>query len=66
MISEPSETFEKLMRYIERFRMKLSDRDLRMIQIGMRASHIEEALAQGDTDRARGHVKQLVRLVRAV
>ena len=66
MISEPAETFDKLMRYIERFKKKLSDRDMLMMQIGMRACHIEEALAQGDTDRARSHVRQLVLILKRV
>ena len=52
-----------ILRLIGELRRQLSPRDLVMMQIGMRASHVEEALAQGDVDRARGHVKKIVELV---
>ena len=53
----------RLMGVIGRFGRTLSKRDVLMLQIGMRASHIEEALAQGDVSRANGHLMMLQSLV---
>ncbi len=55
-----------ILRAIGDLKNRLSPRDLVMMQIGMRASHIEEALAQGEVDRARGHVQKLVELARRI
>jgi len=57
-------TAQTLLDYIRRFKKTLSPRDVLLLQIGMRASHIEEALAVGDVDRAKAHLVQLAEQVR--
>jgi hypothetical protein len=54
---------QRVMAGIAQFKKMLSPRDMLMLQIGMRASHIEEALSQGDTTRAEGHLRHLTELV---
>jgi hypothetical protein len=52
---------QRLLQYMKQFKKTLSRRDMRMIRIGMRASHIEEALSTGDTERANSHLKQMIK-----
>jgi hypothetical protein len=52
-------TGRKLVQYIQRSQKTLSKRDKMMLQIGMRACHIEEAVSTGDTDRAAMHFQKL-------
>ena len=40
----------RVMDAVTQFKKTLTQRDVTMLQIGMRASHMEEALAQGDFD----------------
>jgi len=54
--------FGYVLESIQKLKKTLSARDLRILQIGMRASHIEEAMAQGEFDRARSHFHELLKL----
>jgi hypothetical protein len=58
--------FTTILDTIQNFNKTLSPRDLHLMQIGMRASHIEEAMAHGEIDRARGHLDALVTLVKSI
>jgi len=51
---------------LKKFEKSLSARDLRILQIGMRASHIEEATARGEVERARSHFHELLKLVQGL
>jgi hypothetical protein len=53
----------RVMDAVTQFKKTLSPRDVAMLQLGMRASHMEEALAQGDTARAESHRQKLVQLL---
>ena len=48
---------------LARYQAKLSPRDIAMLHLGMRASHIEEAVASGEIDRARSHLKNVLDLL---
>ena len=49
----------RMLQLMARFKRTLSPRDFALLAIGMRASHIEEALSQGDVVRAQGHFDRL-------
>jgi len=49
-----------------RFNATLSPREKLILQLGLRASHLEEALAAGDQDRAAAHAKGLVTIAEAL
>ena len=48
---------------VDKLRGELSPRELVALRIGLRASHMEEALMTGDTARALAHFKALLRLL---
>jgi hypothetical protein len=50
----------------KRFNATLSPREKLILQLGLRASHLEEALAAGDQDRAAAHAKGLVTIAQAL
>ena len=64
--SEFSRAAKRILYLIDKFKQQLSRRDFLMMQIGMRASHIEEALSQGDTNRAQGHLDKLTKLISGI
>lgn len=41
-----------------------TEREMLFLKIGLRASHIEEAAAHGDQERALAHMRKLVALLR--
>jgi hypothetical protein len=57
---------ERVLDDIARFRSSLSPHDLAFVQIGLHASHMEEAIVAGDELRAKAHLRALVDLVRRV
>ncbi len=44
---------------LDALRAQLDPRELIVLQIGLHASHAEEAIAHGDADRAKAHGKSL-------
>jgi hypothetical protein len=54
---------ERVLDDIEAFRSSLGPRDLMLLQIGLHASHMEEAIVAGDELRAKAHLYALVDLV---
>jgi len=62
-VNEFARAMRRIMDGLEQFKRTLAPRDFLMLQMGMRASHIEEALSQGDTDRARFHLEHLLALI---
>lgn len=68
--SEALATFQKsaerVLDDIANFRASLSPHDLAFVQIGLHASHMEEAIVVGDELRAKAHLHALVDLVRQI
>jgi hypothetical protein len=60
------ENAERMLDDIAKFRSSLSPHDLAYVQIGLHASHMEEAIVVGDELRAKAHLCALVDLVRQV
>jgi len=58
--------FATILDAVSAFEKQLSPRDVALMQIGMRATHAEEALAHGEIDRARSHFNALFDLVKRV
>jgi hypothetical protein len=54
--------FETLVTWLETMQASFSEREKTIFQIGLRLSHAEEAVAHGETDRAREHWKKIVEL----
>ena len=54
---------EHVLRDVAAFRATLGPRDLMLVQIGLHASHMEEAIVAGDELRAEAHLRALVGLV---
>jgi hypothetical protein len=52
-----------LTRTLGQLRGELSPRELVALRIGLRASHVEEALMAGDADRALAHFRAALRLM---
>jgi hypothetical protein len=63
-LDEFSRSFERVIELMRRFQKRLTPRELLVLQMGMRASHVEEALAHGDSERARAHLAMLVAMIR--
>lgn len=51
---------------MQRFNATLSPREKLILQLGLRASHLEEALAAGDQLRAAAHAKGLVAIAQGL
>ena len=60
------ESAERVLDDIAKFRASLSPHDLAFVQIGLHASHMEEAIVVGDELRAKAHLHALVELVRQI
>jgi len=60
------QAFGQVLDAIDQFEKRLSPRELKILQIGLRASHIEEALAHNEIDRARGHFRAMMKLVQQI
>lgn len=54
----------RVMDLLIRFQKRLTPRELVVLKIGLRASHIEESLMVGDQARAKAHLEALVRMAR--
>ena len=52
-----------LTRTLGKLRGELSPREMVALRIGLRASHVEEALMAGDADRALAHFRAALRLI---
>lgn len=57
---------ERVLDDIAAFRASLDPRDLAFVQIGLHASHMEEAMVAGDALRAKAHLHALIDLVSQV
>jgi hypothetical protein len=57
---------ERVLADIGAFRASLGPRDLALLQIGLHASHMEEAIVAGDELRAKAHLRALAALVQQV
>jgi len=51
--------FDRAIEVLKKFKTSISERDKIILEIGLRSSHIEEALAGGELDRAQAHFKRL-------
>lgn len=60
------QAFGQVLDAIDQFEKKLSPRELKILQIGLRASHVEEALAHNEFDRAREHFHVMMKLVQQI
>ena len=58
-IDEFRRAFDRSIEILKKFRTSISARDRIILEIGLRSSHIEEALAGGELDRAQSHMKRL-------
>lgn len=56
------DAFNLILDGLVKYKKSLSPRELTIMQIGMRSSHLEEALASGEFDRARSHYKAILEL----
>ncbi len=61
-----SRSFARAVMVAQRFQATLSPREKLILQLGLRASHLEEALAAGDQLRAAAHAKGLVTIAQAL
>lgn len=59
-------SLERAVAVVRKFNSTLTPREKLVLQLGLRASHLEEALAQGDQDRAAAHAKALVTIAQAL
>jgi hypothetical protein len=59
-------SFERAIAVARRFLVSLSPREKLILQLGLRASHLEEALAAGDQQRAAAHAQGVVTLAQAL
>lgn len=53
-----------VLRAVERFSKSLTPRELKILRLGLTASHLEESIAQGDWKRADAHADNVTQLVR--
>ena len=63
-LEEFNRSLNRVIEIITKFGKRISPRDMFFLKIGLRASHIEEAITQGDTVRAKAHLKNLVNMMR--
>jgi hypothetical protein len=59
-------SFERAVLVMRKFLVSLSPREKLILQLGLRASHLEEALAAGDQQRAAAHAQGLVTIAQAL
>ena len=59
-------SFSRVMSVMQRFQASLTPREKLILQAGMRASHLEEALAAGDQRRAAAHATGLVTIAQGI
>ena len=60
-LSEFQRAFDRSIEVLKKFRTSISSRDRLILEIGLRSSHIEEALASGDLERAQAHFHRLIK-----
>lgn len=53
-----------VIRAVERLSRSLTPRELKILRLGLAASHLEESIAQGDWKRADAHADNVAQLVR--
>jgi hypothetical protein len=58
--------FDRAVAVMRKFLVSLTPREKLILQLGLRASHLEEALAAGDQARAAAHAKGLVTIAQAL
>jgi hypothetical protein len=63
-LAEFQRSFTRVIEILSRFQKRLTPRDVVLLKIGLRASHIEEAMTSGDHERARAHLSALVEMIR--
>lgn len=56
--------FYRVLEIVTRFRDSLGPRDQLVLALGLRSSHIEEALAHLELDRAQAHFEKLMEIAR--
>ncbi len=56
--------FHRVLQIVTRFRSSLGPRDQLVLALGLRSSHIEEALAHWELDRAQAHFEKLMEIAR--
>jgi hypothetical protein len=59
-------SFNRAVAVMRRFLVSLTPREKLILQLGLRASHLEEAMAAGDQERAAAHAKGLVTIAQAL
>jgi hypothetical protein len=59
-------SFERAVTVARRFIVSLTPREKLILQLGLRASHLEEAMASGDQQRAAAHAQALVTIAQAL
>jgi hypothetical protein len=59
-------SFERAVTIARKFLVSLSPREKLIMQLGLRSSHLEEALAAGDQLRAAAHAKAIVTIAQAL
>jgi len=63
-LDEFERAFGRLVEAMERFRKEIrTEREVLFLQIGLRASHIEESLMLGDSERANAHFRAMIDLL---
>jgi hypothetical protein len=55
--------FDEMLRNIKAFGDSLTPREKLILEIGLKASHVEESAASGDWKRAEAHMDRLVKLL---
>ena len=63
-LREIEQAVQQVMRAVEKFKKEFkTEREKTFLNIGLRASHFEEAVVQGDLLRAKSHADALLKLL---
>lgn len=65
-VAEFNRAFDRVMSMSSALRDAMTERESLFFQMGLRSSHVEEAMTIGDTERANAHFKKLIELLRQV
>jgi hypothetical protein len=56
-------SLDRILKIMDQLRVQMTPRDRFFLELGLHASHTEEALARGDTARARAHIDSIFGMI---
>jgi len=63
-LQELTRSASRILGLMGKFKNAMSERDAVFLALGLRAAHMEEALAHGELERAKAHFEKLVGVVK--